>query len=143
MPFASLGTSDTWPRRCVCKPNQEGSNHPLKSMDPIAGTSSSAAPLQQQSQVQHQRCALAQEAVVLLHKRLKVRRHGVSESGSMHAAGSVTNAAAAAAAAAAALRRLQVQVKDGRVLVGDFTCLDKQGNIILVNTYEHLQLNGQ
>ena len=38
---------------------------------------------------------------------------------------------------------LQVQVKDGRVLVGDFTCIDKQGNIILVNTYEHLQLNGQ
>ena len=39
--------------------------------------------------------------------------------------------------------RLQVQVKDGRVLVGDFNCLDKQGNIIMTNTYEVMQLNGR
>lgn len=38
---------------------------------------------------------------------------------------------------------VQIQVKDGRVLVGDFTCLDKEGNIILTNTYEHMQLGGQ
>jgi len=31
---------------------------------------------------------------------------------------------------------MQIRVKDGRVLAGDFTCLDKQGNIILTNTYE-------
>lgn len=31
-------------------------------------------------------------------------------------------------------RRLKVRVKDGRVLEGDFHCLDKLGNIILNNT---------
>lgn len=36
----------------------------------------------------------------------------------------------------------QIRVKDGRLLVGEFTCLDKQGNIILTNTYEHMTLNG-
>ena len=40
-------------------------------------------------------------------------------------------------------RHMQIQVKDGRVLVGDFTCMDKQGNIILTNTFEHMQLNGR
>ncbi|EFN59124.1 hypothetical protein CHLNCDRAFT_49967 [Chlorella variabilis] len=40
-------------------------------------------------------------------------------------------------------KRCKIQVKDGRVLVGDFTCLDKEGNIILTNTYEHMQLGGQ
>ncbi len=37
---------------------------------------------------------------------------------------------------------LQIRVQDGRLLVGEFTCLDKQGNIILTNTYEHMTLNG-
>ena len=27
-------------------------------------------------------------------------------------------------------------LKDGRVLMGDFQCLDKQGNLILGNTFE-------
>ncbi|KAI3433568.1 hypothetical protein D9Q98_003379 [Chlorella vulgaris] len=40
-------------------------------------------------------------------------------------------------------KRCKVQVKDGRVLVGDFSCLDRLGNIILSNTYEHMQLNGE
>lgn len=39
--------------------------------------------------------------------------------------------------------QVQVVVKDGRVLIGELTCLDKQGNIILANTYEQLQLNGR
>ena len=38
---------------------------------------------------------------------------------------------------------MQVVVKDGRVLVGELTCLDKQGNVILANTYEQLELNGR
>lgn len=38
---------------------------------------------------------------------------------------------------------LQIRVRDGRVLVGDFTCLDRQGNIILTNTYEVMTLNGR
>ncbi len=29
------------------------------------------------------------------------------------------------------------------MLVGDFTCMDEQGNIILTSTYEHMTLNGQ
>ena len=33
-------------------------------------------------------------------------------------------------------RSLQVRVQDGRVLVGQLTCLDKQGNIILANTVQ-------
>ena len=67
-------------------------------------------------------------------------------------------AGSAAATAAAASRRgllpdplvplplpgpaRQIRVKDGRVLVGEFCCLDKQGNIILQNTFEHMTLNG-
>ncbi|PRW58249.1 small nuclear ribonucleo [Chlorella sorokiniana] len=39
-------------------------------------------------------------------------------------------------------KRCRIRVKDGRLLVGEFTCLDKQGNIILTNTYEHMTLNG-
>ncbi len=52
--------------------------------------------------------------------------------------------AAAAAAAAAELlgRRLRVQVADGRVLLGDFACLDKQGNIILHQTAEEILVDG-
>lgn len=34
----------------------------------------------------------------------------------------------------------QVEVKDGRVLEGDFYCLDKQGNIVINNTQ---QLSGR
>ncbi|GFR43601.1 hypothetical protein Agub_g4698, partial [Astrephomene gubernaculifera] len=33
-------------------------------------------------------------------------------------------------------RRFRVTMVSGRVLEGDFTCLDKQGNIVLSNTYE-------
>ena len=34
---------------------------------------------------------------------------------------------------------LQVVVKDGRVLIGEFLCIDKQANLILGNTYQHVQ----
>lgn len=34
--------------------------------------------------------------------------------------------------------RMQVVVKDGRVLIGDFLCIDKQGNLILGNTYQQV-----
>ncbi|KAL4430962.1 hypothetical protein ABPG75_006218 [Micractinium tetrahymenae] len=40
-------------------------------------------------------------------------------------------------------KRCKIRVKDGRVLVGDFTCLDRQGNIILTNTFEVMTLNGR
>ena len=30
----------------------------------------------------------------------------------------------------------QIGVKDGRTLVGNFNCIDKQGNIVLINTLE-------
>ncbi|KAL4426797.1 hypothetical protein ABPG77_006583 [Micractinium sp. CCAP 211/92] len=40
-------------------------------------------------------------------------------------------------------KRCKIRVKDGRVLVGDFTCVDRQGNIILTNTYEVMMLNGR
>lgn len=33
-------------------------------------------------------------------------------------------------------RRMRVTLVSGRVLVGDFACLDKQGNLILANTSE-------
>eukprot|EP00877_Chromochloris_zofingiensis_P000826 jgi/Chrzof1/10744/Cz05g10240.t1 len=35
-------------------------------------------------------------------------------------------------------RRLKVTLTGGRVLVGDFACLDKQGNLILSNTNEFI-----
>lgn len=35
-------------------------------------------------------------------------------------------------------KRLKIHIIDGRVMVGDFICLDKQGNIILYNTVERL-----
>ena len=41
------------------------------------------------------------------------------------------------------MRSKQVVVKDGRVLLGELTCLDKQGNLILANTYEQMDLNGR
>ncbi len=34
---------------------------------------------------------------------------------------------------------LQVVVKDGRVLIGEFLCIDKQANLILGNTYQQVQ----
>lgn len=37
---------------------------------------------------------------------------------------------------------MQVNIKDGRVLIGNFHCLDKQGNLILVNTCEEVKANG-
>ena len=37
---------------------------------------------------------------------------------------------------------LQVTVADGRVLIGSFICLDKQGNIILDQTVERYHING-
>lgn len=33
---------------------------------------------------------------------------------------------------------MKVVVKDGRILVGDFLCIDKQGNLILGNTYQQV-----
>ena len=36
----------------------------------------------------------------------------------------------------AAARRRQVTLPDGRVVTGDFQCLDKQGNLILGNAHE-------
>ncbi|GLC74780.1 hypothetical protein PLESTF_001555500 [Pleodorina starrii] len=35
-------------------------------------------------------------------------------------------------------RKFRVTLISGRVLEGDFTCLDKQGNIILTNTFEQV-----
>ncbi|EFJ50931.1 hypothetical protein VOLCADRAFT_116657 [Volvox carteri f. nagariensis] len=35
-------------------------------------------------------------------------------------------------------RRFRVTLVSGRVLEGDFTCLDRQGNIILSNTFEQV-----
>lgn len=65
---------------------------------------------------------LLKKARHLLHKRLKVRvlvYYGLS------------------------CRRdksvcLKVVVTDGRVLIGDFLCIDKQGNLILGNTYQQV-----
>ena len=37
----------------------------------------------------------------------------------------------------------QIRVKDGRILVGDFICLDKQGNIILNHAIERYEENGK
>ena len=34
---------------------------------------------------------------------------------------------------------LQVVVKDGRVLIGELLCIDKQANIILGNTFQQVQ----
>jgi small nuclear ribonucleoprotein (snRNP)-like protein len=39
-------------------------------------------------------------------------------------------------------RRLKVGVADGRVFVGNFHCLDKQGNIILYDTVEFRNVPG-
>lgn len=33
---------------------------------------------------------------------------------------------------------MKVVVKDGRVLIGDLLCIDKQGNLILGNTYQQV-----
>uniref|UniRef100_A0A7S0WLP1 Sm domain-containing protein n=1 Tax=Pyramimonas obovata TaxID=1411642 RepID=A0A7S0WLP1_9CHLO len=33
-------------------------------------------------------------------------------------------------------RRMKVEITDGRVMIGNFHCLDKQGNLLLVNTVE-------
>mmetsp|Transcript_44083 Transcript_44083/g.140350 ORF Transcript_44083/g.140350 Transcript_44083/m.140350 type:complete len:115 (-) Transcript_44083:141-485(-) len=33
-------------------------------------------------------------------------------------------------------RRMKIGIKDGRTLVGNFNCIDKQGNIVLINTLE-------
>ena len=112
--------------------------------DQAAASSSGAQP----------RSPLAEQAVVLLHKRCRVRTawfivHVIRQRGR----GPVwfTPAAALGTAAACAhvgaisgpcLPAAQIRVKDGRLLVGEFTCLDKQGNIILTNTYEHMTLNG-
>lgn len=32
----------------------------------------------------------------------------------------------------------QVSLKDGRIIIGDFMCLDKHGNLILGNTFEQV-----
>jgi small nuclear ribonucleoprotein (snRNP)-like protein len=50
-------------------------------------------------------------------------------------------ASLAAVAAARELlgQRLRVKVPDGRLIEGDFQCLDPQGNLILGNAYEQLQ----
>ncbi|KAL0054670.1 hypothetical protein WJX82_000808 [Trebouxia sp. C0006] len=36
-------------------------------------------------------------------------------------------------------KRLKVVVKDGRVLIGELLCIDKQANIILGNTFQQVQ----
>jgi len=38
---------------------------------------------------------------------------------------------------------LQIKVADGRILIGDFICLDKQGNIILDQAIEQYVTNGK
>lgn len=40
-------------------------------------------------------------------------------------------------------KRLVINVIDGRIVVGDFICMDKQGNIILYNAVERLEQDGQ
>lgn len=40
-------------------------------------------------------------------------------------------------------KRLVITVIDGRIVVGDFICMDKQGNIILYNAVERLEQDGQ
>lgn len=42
-----------------------------------------------------------------------------------------------------ALAPPQIRVRDGRVLVGELSCLDGQGNIILASCYEHMTVDGQ
>lgn len=34
-------------------------------------------------------------------------------------------------------KRLKAVLKDGRVLTGDFHCMDREGNVILSNTFVH------
>lgn len=63
-----------------------------------------------------------EEARQLLHKRLKVRsrfEYGLNRRPNTFVS-------------------LKVVVKDGRVLIGDFLCIDKQGNLILGNTYQQI-----
>jgi len=38
---------------------------------------------------------------------------------------------------------VQITVADGRVLVGNFICLDKQGNVILDQTVERYAVDGK
>ena len=38
-------------------------------------------------------------------------------------------------------KRLRVHVKDGRCIVGDFVCMDPQGNLILYNGVERLTVH--
>lgn len=38
-------------------------------------------------------------------------------------------------------KRLKVRVKDGRCIVGDFVCMDPQGNLVLYNGVERLVVN--
>ncbi len=38
---------------------------------------------------------------------------------------------------------MQVLVKDGRTLTGEFQCLDPQGNLVLANTYERAAAGGE
>ena len=94
-----------------------------------------------------QRSPLVEQAAALLHKRCRVR--GVHRDAPQRRPQSHSCACAHAADRCRPHRLLppaaclQVHVKDGRVLVGDFNCLDKQGNMILTNTYEVMQLNGR
>ena len=60
------------------------------------------------------------QARQLLHKRLKVRASLLA----VCVPGDTLSLA------------MKVVVKDGRILVGDFLCIDKQGNLILGNTYQ-------
>lgn len=36
-------------------------------------------------------------------------------------------------------KRFRVVLKDGRVLTGDFHCMDREGNVVLGNSYVHLK----
>ncbi|KAG7671822.1 hypothetical protein Ndes2526B_g07268 [Nannochloris sp. 'desiccata'] len=47
------------------------------------------------------------------------------------------------AAAKLLYKRMRITVADGRILIGDFICLDKQGNIILDQTVEQYEVNGK
>lgn len=40
-------------------------------------------------------------------------------------------------------KRLVISVIDGRIVVGDFICMDTQGNIILYNAVERLEQDGK
>ena len=86
-------------------------------------------------QASEERSPLAKSAAKLLYKRFKVRamRHYLTHKRNNNGS----------QCSSISINFLQIQVRDGRVLIGDFTCIDKQGNIILNQTVEQYESNGK